>query len=159
MSEITRRGALGFGAALGVGLATEAFGAPAPGLAQKMTAQAADESSGPPALQRAVKELNIDVSKARVHRVSEARGGCFFSRMSPDPSPGRNTLTISGLPAGTRGITAWVTEWSAGDKPHAGGAFFYTHSVQLYDDGKKCRVVFDLDWGSHLPAGAQVIFC
>jgi hypothetical protein len=82
----------------------------------------------------------------------------FFSRMAPDASPGWNTLTISGLPAGTRGITAWVTEWAPGNKPHAGGAWFNTESVQLFDDGRQCRVRFYSTWGSHLPAGVQVIY-
>lgn len=81
----------------------------------------------------------------------------FFARIAPDASPGNNTLTITGLPPGTRYITVWMTEWQNG-QPHAGGAFFYTSSVQLYDNGRKCRVIYRLDWNRHLPAAAQVIY-
>lgn len=84
--------------------------------------------------------------------------GCFFARMVPDASPGWNTLTISGLPAGTRGISAWVTEWTAPNNPHAGGAIITTTSVQLFNNGTQCRVRFHLDWTTHLPAAAQVLF-
>jgi len=62
------------------------------------------------------------------------------------------------LPTGTRAISVWMTEWILGDMPHAGGAFFYTSSVQLFNDGTQCRVVFDLDWSDHLPAACQVIY-
>jgi hypothetical protein len=81
-----------------------------------------------------------------------------FGRLSRDASPGWNTLTINGLPAGTRAISVWVTEWASGNYSHAGGAWFTTTSVQLYDKGRKCRVRFHLQWKSHLPAGAQLIF-
>ena len=101
-------------------------------------------------------ELSIDLGDAKQLRTGEVR--VSFSRMSPDASPGWNTLTISGLPAGTRGITAWVTEWKSGNRPHAGGAWFTTNSVQLFENGTKCRVRFHSSWGSHLPAGAQIIY-
>ncbi len=84
---------------------------------------------------------------------------CFFGRLTPDAQPGRNTLTISGLPSGLRAISVWLTEFVLPNNPHAGGAFFYTSSVQLYEDGTKCRVIFNLDWGTALPAAAQVIYC
>lgn len=101
--------------------------------------------------------LTIDVSQVQV---ANLMGGVnvFFARMSPDASPGRNELTISGLPAGTRGVTAWVTEWIPPDNPHAGSAILHTQSVQLFDNGTKCRVIFNLDWGSGLPAAAQVMY-
>lgn len=152
MNEVTRRDALRLGAAGAVVAGTPLA------IVAKEDKKEESQGSGPPSVQRRIKELSIDLSKVKVEKMAE-RMGCFFTRMSPDPSPGRNVLTISGLPDGTRGISAWATEWSQGDKPHAGGAFFNTLSVQLYDNGTKCRVVFELDWGSHLPGGAQVIFC
>jgi hypothetical protein len=82
----------------------------------------------------------------------------FFARMSPDPSPGWNTLTIFGLPLNTRVITVWVTEWVAGNFSHAGAAWYSTDSVQLYNQGRNCRVRFYLNWGSRLPSGAMVIY-
>jgi hypothetical protein len=82
----------------------------------------------------------------------------LFGRISPDASPGWNTLTITGLPAGTRAISVWMTEWVLPNNPHAGSAWFTTTSVQLYQNGTKCRVRFHLDWSGHLPAAAQVIY-
>lgn len=151
MDDVTRRETLRLGAAAGLGMVGSSLAQSA-----EQEKKKTDENSGATALQRTVTECKIDVGKVEAKK-AEAMG-CFFGRMSPDPSPGRNILTISGLPTGTRGISAWVTEWTPGG-PHAGGAFFYTHSVQLYDNGTKCRVVFDLEWGTHLPGGAQVIYC
>ncbi len=82
----------------------------------------------------------------------------FFARTAPDSSPGWNTLTITNLPLNTRVVTVWMTEWSAGNFSHAGGAWFYTYSVQLYNQGRNCRVRYYLEWGSHLPTGCQVIY-
>ncbi len=82
----------------------------------------------------------------------------LFARISPDSSPGWNTLTISGLPAGTRAISVWMTEWSLPNNPHAGGAWYTTASVQLYANGTKCRVRYHLDWSTHLPTACQVIY-
>jgi hypothetical protein len=82
----------------------------------------------------------------------------FFARILPDASPGPNILTITGLPSGTRLISVWLTEWAPGDQPHAGDAFFYTRSVQLADEGRRCRVVYHLDWGEPLPAACQVLY-
>jgi len=82
----------------------------------------------------------------------------FFARISPDSTPGRNQLTINGLPSGTRVISVWMTEWLSPDNPHAGNAVFSTQSVQLYANGTKCRVIYHSSWGSHLPAAAQVIY-
>jgi hypothetical protein len=81
-----------------------------------------------------------------------------FLRIAPDAAPGTNTLTISGLPAGTRSVSAWMTEWSLPNNPHAGGARFDTMSVQLYQNGTKCRVVFRSSWNRHLPAAVQLIY-
>ncbi len=114
-------------------------------------------SSGETATQPMTTELKLDASKAQV-RALAAGLSSFFSRTSPDASPGRNSLTISGLPGGTRVVSVWMTEWASGNQPHAGGAFFYTTSVQLYNNGTQCRVIFNSDWGSHLPAGCQVIY-
>lgn len=113
--------------------------------------------SGPTAVQPrgGVLELNAGTI---THRTLAGGLQSFFTRISPDASPGRNTLTINGLPAGTRAISVWMTEWASGNQPHAGGAFFNTASVQLYDNGQRCRVVFNLEWSSHLPAACQVIY-
>lgn len=115
-------------------------------------------SSGP--TKASPQDGECKISLAGIASAAAGGAGTSFVRMSPDPRPGDNTLTITGLPAGTRGITAWVTEWSAsnGGSPHAGGAFFYTTSVQLFDNGRQCRVRFRMDWNSNLPAAAQVIF-
>lgn len=82
----------------------------------------------------------------------------FFGRITPDSAPGLNTLTITGLPAGTRAISVWMTEWVGPNNPHAGSAVFNTESVQLFENGTKCRVRFRSSWGSHLPAAAQGIY-
>jgi hypothetical protein len=98
-------------------------------------------------------EVHIDLSHKQLANGIQVS----FDRMSPDASPGQNKLIISGLPAGTKGITAWITEWLDG-QPHAGGAWFTTTSVQLYDNGTKCRVLFSSSFNKHLPAAAQLIF-
>jgi len=113
--------------------------------------------SGATASNPKVNTLNLDVSKMRVRALS-GNLSSFFSRISPDANPGRSVLTISGLPVGTRVISVWMTEWILGDQPHAGSAFFYTSSVQLYNNGTQCRVVYNLDWSGHLPAACQVIY-
>jgi hypothetical protein len=82
----------------------------------------------------------------------------FFGRTSPDCAPGWNTLTLNGLPAGTRVITVWMTEWTIGNFSHAGGAWFTTASVQLYNGGRQCRVRYHSSWHTHLPAGYMVIY-
>jgi hypothetical protein len=116
-------------------------------------------SSGETVTETKTTQMTLDISKEKLKVKALAAGlNSFFSRISPDATPGRNILTISGLPAGTRVISVWMTEWAQGNNPHAGGAWFYTTSVQLYDNGTKCRVVFSLDWGGHLPAACQVIY-
>jgi hypothetical protein len=75
----------------------------------------------------------------------------------PDANPGRNIATIS-VPAGTVAVSAWATEYTAAGFSHAGGAYFRTTSVQMFDSGKQCRVEYYLDWGDHLPSALQVIF-
>jgi len=151
MKDATRRDALRLSAVGTVALAASATA----------SAQEKEElkGSGETALAPTNSGCKIDLSKGKV-RTLAGGVGTTFSRMSPDPKPGDNTLTITGLPAGTRGITAWVTEWTAGNggSPHAGGAFFYTTSVQLYDNGQSCRVRFRMDWNTNLPAAAQVMF-
>ncbi len=84
--------------------------------------------------------------------------GNLFFRLSRDSAPGRNIHTISGLPSGTKTISIWVTEWVQPNNSHAGGAIFSTSSVQLFENGTKCRFIFDMNWGSHLPTGVQLIF-
>jgi hypothetical protein len=84
-----------------------------------------------------------------------ARG--FFAKMTPDPQPGMNELSISGLPDGTRSISVWITELANNSSPHAGAYVFNTQSVQLADNGKGCRVMFELK-GGPIAAAAQGIY-
>ncbi len=114
----------------------------------QVTAQAADAAAPKQAARLALPP-----------RVAAAAGvQHFFGRIAPDAGPGLNTLTITGLPAGTRGISAWITEWVQPNNPHAGGARFDTISVQLFDNGQQCRVVYNLQWGRSLPAAVQGLF-
>ncbi|WP_158265126.1 twin-arginine translocation signal domain-containing protein [Blastopirellula marina] len=153
MSDLSRRQALKLAGAAVAGAGATAVMVPAATAAQNQEASA---SSGEMALEPTTTSQVIKVTADAV----TAAGGLnkAFLRISPDASPGNNTLTISGLPAGTRVVSAWMTEWATGNKPHAGGAFFSTASVQLYDDGRKCRVRFHLQWNSHLPAAVQLIY-
>ena len=151
MDDVTRRNAMKLAAVAGV--------AAVAGAAAK-----ADEkkdhvaSSGATASQPATAELTLDASKVKAIAIAGSFNS-LFGRISPDARPGSNTLTITGLPAGTRVITVWMTEWAQGNQPHAGGAFFYTTSVQLFDNGTKCRVVFSMGgYNTNLPAAAQVIY-
>jgi hypothetical protein len=102
--------------------------------------------------------LTLDMSAVNLPQAAGVYG--FFSRTTPDAGSGQNELTIYGLPTGTRFISVWMTEFtlSNGGSSHAGGAYFYTQSVQLFENGTKCRVRFSLAWGTSLPAGCQVIF-
>ena len=115
-------------------------------------------SSGHTATQEAVQELTAKVPKEVAIAAPGSALRTFFGRITPDAVPGNNTLTITGLPAGTRVASAWMTEFALPNNPHAGGAFFSTNGVQLYDNGTKCRVRFNLQWGSHLPAAVQFIY-
>lgn len=151
MDEMSRRNAMKLVAAAGSAAAAGSVAAAEGNQDEKYA------SSGETSDQPLTTTLSLDASKAQP-RALAAGLSSFFARTSPDASPGRNVLTIRGLPAGTRVITVWMTEWAQGNQPHAGGAFFYTSSVQLYSNGTLCRVVFNLDWGSHLPAGCQVIY-
>jgi hypothetical protein len=109
-------------------------------------------SSGSTKLEEKDKKLT-----GKVGAVQAAAGlSFFFGRTVPDCSPGWNTLTLN-LPVGTRVISVWMTEWANGNVSHAGGAWFTTASVQLYNNGSRCRVRFHSSWGTNLPAGYQVI--
>jgi len=152
MDDLTRRGVMKAAASVA---ALAAVGGSMIAAEEKQDDKVAD--SGPTATQTRTNELKVDVSKVKVTALANGLSS-FFGRTTPDASPGRNILTISGLPTNTRVISVWMTEWIQGNKPHAGGAFFYTTSVQLYNDGTQCRVVFNLDWGKNLPAGCQVIY-
>ena len=114
---------------------------------------------GPTVESPEITTLNLEVEQL-VRALSEESGRAvgFFSRITPDAGSGWNNLIISGLPNGTRSISVWMTEWALGNVPHAGGAFFNTTSVQLFENGRKCRVRFYLDWGGSLPAACQVIY-
>ncbi|MBP3956155.1 hypothetical protein J8F10_12765 [Gemmata sp. G18] len=151
MSDVNRRDAVKLAAAAGIVAAGGSVAAADEKPEEKVA------SSGDTAAHPKTGEHKLDVSKVQARALANGLSS-FFSRTTPDASPGRNILTISGLPAGTRVITVWITEWAAGNRPHAGGAFFYTTSVQLFNNGTQCRVVYNLDWGSHLPAGCQVIY-
>jgi hypothetical protein len=152
MSQLNRREVIGLGAAAGVGLALTSV---AKGDNQNTSQESSGQAvgSGPVAARVPMTECTINLPE------THAAMGCSFSRMTPDPRPGRVQLTINGLPPGTRGISAWVTEWNPPNNPNAGSAFFYTSSVQLYDNGTKCRVIFQLDWNAPLPAAAQIMYC
>lgn len=164
--DLTRRNLLTVAGAAGLGaIATQALAAQQEfqpeAATQQVTAPgtATREGSGRTATAPQVYHQTVDV--ARAAEAAPAAAGaprCFFGRVTPDPSPGRNTLTISGLPQGTRCISVWMTEFVLPNNPHAGAAFFYTTSVQLYNDGTQCRVIYNLDWNRTLPAAAQVIF-
>lgn len=153
MDSLNRRDAVK--AAVAVGVA--ALGGAA--LAADDKAEDKVASSGETANEAKTNVTQVDLAKVKIR--PQAAGSLlntFFSRTTPDSSPGRNILTISGLPAGTRVISVWMTEWSQDGQPHAGGAFFYTTSVQLYNNGQQCRVVYNQDWNTNLPAGCQVIY-
>lgn len=142
----TDRGSLGFDFEYGYGVVHGR------NFAQAFAPTAGVTHGGDPVGSQPVKDLHLNLD------ITATASGSFFSRMTPDASPGLNRLTITGFPPGTRGVTAWVTEWIPPNNPHAGDARFDTISVQLFENGTKCRVYFNLNWGGHLPAAAQVIF-
>jgi hypothetical protein len=83
----------------------------------------------------------------------------LFLRTPRDAASGKNLWRIEGMPAGTRAVSVWMTEWVPFDNPHAGDAIFTTTSVQLYADGTGCLIRFILEhWRTYLPAAAQMIF-
>jgi len=152
--DLTRRNLLTAAGAAGIG-AFALQAAPAQEVAQ-VAQPATTEGSGATLPAPQLFQQTVVVAHPAV--AAAAGPHCFFGRITPDASPGRNTLTISGLPAGTRCISVWMTEFVAPNQPHAGGAFFYTTSVQLFNNGTQCRVIFNLDWGKFLPAACQVIY-
>lgn len=121
--------------------------------------QGANSSGAEPGLRIASSEQTARAPEAAAGAQHAPR--CFFARLTPDASPGANSVIITGLPAGTRAISVWVTEWTAngGGQSHAGQAVFTTSSVQLFANGTQCRVLYHLHWTTHLPAGVQVIYC
>jgi len=126
-------------------------------LAQSATAERL-ESSGDYASEPLVEvqTLKLDPLSARMALGTTLQ--TFFGRVTPDPKPGKNTLRISNLPAGTRAISVWMTEFVLPNNPHAGAAIFSTTSVQLSADGTECFVRYNLDWRTNLPAAAQIIY-
>ena len=60
-------------------------------------------------------------------------------------SPKSNTINITGLPNGTKAISATITEFNEQTGPIAGHAVFYTKSVQLHSNGTQCRIVYEMD--------------
>ena len=101
-----------------------------------------------------IAETRIDTPSNAV--ASSVQGG--FIRLSQNGVPGQNEHALVGLPLGTRAISIWVTEWTQPDNPHASSAVFSTSSVQLYDNGTKCRFIYNLDSPQSRPAAAQYIF-
>lgn len=81
-----------------------------------------------------------------------------FVRLSVDSHPGTNVHNLQGLPAGTRSISLWVTECKDGNLPWAGNAIISTSSVQLFDNGRQCRFIFNSSWGTSLPVAAQFMY-
>jgi subtilisin family serine protease len=90
--------------------------------------------------------------------VTDAGVKTAFIRLSADAQPGRNVHFLTGLPAGTRAISIWVTEWRDGNMPGISDAVMSTSSVQLFNNGRQCRFVFDSSATSSLPVAAQIIF-
>lgn len=111
-------------------------------------------TSGPTQQDQRVTRASATVKKEDVASLGAL--WTYFGRQVPDASPGWNVLTLT-LPAGTRNICVWMTEWAAGNVSHAGGAWFYTYSVQLYANGSRCRVRWYMDWNTFLPAGFNII--
>ncbi len=97
----------------------------------------------------------MDIASSET-RIAGAFSG-FFSRISLNAQPGDNEVIIHNLPFGTKCITVWMMEWSIPNNPHVGDAVFYTNSVQLFDNGTKCRVKYRLDFPTALPAAASII--
>src|SRR5205807_814283 len=104
MNAVTRRVAMKLTAAAGL-VAAGASIASAADDKDVGGKDARQAGSGPTVLQRTVTECKIDLSRIKLKKSEAMTTACFFGRMSPDPSPGRNVLTISGLPNGTRGIS------------------------------------------------------
>src|SRR5262245_52268545 len=52
---------------------------------------------------------------------------------------GNNEVTLTGLPAGSRAASVWITE-GVNNLSHIGSAVFTTSSVQLSQDGTRIRV-------------------
>ncbi|MDQ1613364.1 MAG: hypothetical protein QOG00_3295 [Pyrinomonadaceae bacterium] len=130
-------------------------------MATKKKASSSKSAKGSGATQFTAGEGQVSLKVSGVSGGVGAGGASlttFFGRMSPDPAPGWNTLTISGMPLNTRVITVWVTEWVAGNYSHAGQAWLSTDSVQLYNQGRNCRVRFYLNWVARLPSGAMIIY-
>ena len=117
------------------------------------------ESSGKTQFTQSEGRQTLKIPKSAVGpEVGGAALQTFFTRISPDAAPGWNTLTITGLATNTRVITVWMTEWVLGNQSHAGGAWYTTVSVQLFDQGRQCRVRYYLEWNSHLPTACMAIY-
>ncbi|MDQ1557599.1 MAG: hypothetical protein QOD32_659 [Pyrinomonadaceae bacterium] len=126
----------------------------------KKSSSSAAKGSGP--TQTSVSEGKSTAKLPAAVSAGVGAGGAalttFFGRVTPDASPGWNTLIISGLPLNTRVVTVWMTEWVQGNFSHAGAAWYYTYSVQLFNQGRNCRVRYYLEWNTHLATGFQLIF-
>jgi hypothetical protein len=74
-------------------------------------------------------------------------------------SPKSNKINITGLPIGTKAISATITEFNEQNGTIAGHAIFYTKSVQLHSNGTQCRIVYEMDgYNKNLLALVSLIY-
>jgi hypothetical protein len=107
-------------------------------------------------------ESSSVISKVEVDRVSSAMGTgavvpIWLEFRDPMPGGAQLTLTITGVPASWNVVSAWLTEDGADHQPHAGGAIFYTNSVQKSTVGSFIRIIGSHNWGSPLHIGAMLL--
>ncbi len=109
------------------------------------------------ASKKKVSTQTVKLTKASVKKTAGLSGGLI--RLPRNAQPLHNVAIITGLPAGTQFISAWVTEWKPGNRPHAGDALFLTFSVQLFESGTKCRILYSMEeWSTPLPAAVQLMY-
>jgi hypothetical protein len=155
MGDINRRDALLAASTAGVAAVIGGSAVARGGEGGGKEAQAVKDSGNKPVPESFV-EKKPEAKYKGPERLAAGAFGALIP-LTPDADPGRNIATIS-VPAGTRAISAWATEYTASGASHAGGAYFRTTSVQMFNNGTQCRVEFNLDWGNHLPSALQVIF-
>lgn len=73
---------------------------------------------------------------------------------------GWNTVVLDGLPHGTNVVSVWITNNPNDSYPGIEADTIHTIAVQLYDEGRRCRVRFTYDeaTSSHLEGLAMVVF-
>ncbi len=106
-------------------------------------------------------EVSSALPHADVQRLAAAAAGALLPVWVEfrDPVPGgtRLTLTITGVASNWNVVSAWITEDGSNGQPHAGGATFYTSSVQKSTVDSLVRIIGSHDWGSPLHVGAMLI--